>query len=190
MSEVGIRIGAAGNQAAEIMSGMLARGDVSVEQASGLYSELITNIVDVMNALEAAHGSTPVGAAFEQAFPGTEVVIGGIEAAQAAPVLAVVPGGPSVPPAPAVAPPVPAAAGAGMPAVAGSQEEGYWMNFFENPSSWWDNRFGKKNPNGPDFKSKEIPSPDNPQYKVGLWIGGRTQPAWVDAQLTAIGMNK
>ena len=175
MSDAGIRIGAAGNQAAQMLHGIATRGDLTMDQISGFYSELVSNLVDVMNALEAGQPSaTPVAQAFEQAFPNTTVV--------EQPHLAAVP-------APVAAAPA-AAAPPAVPGVAQNPEEELWKAFFADPSAWYDNRFDKKNPNGPDFKSKTIPQPDNPQYKAGLWIGGRTQPAWVGPQLEAIGMNK
>ena len=37
-------------------------------------------------------------------------------------------------------------------------------------ANWFDNRLNKRNPKGPDFKSKNIPQPDNPQYKMGVWL--------------------
>nr|GEU63856.1 protein OSB2, chloroplastic-like [Tanacetum cinerariifolium] len=48
-----------------------------------------------------------------------------------------------------------------------------WKHLVENPSSWWDNRVDKKNPNGPDFKHKDS--------RKGLWLVDA--PAWAVSSL-------
>eukprot|EP00250_Pteridium_aquilinum_P006014 c16010_g1_i1 orf=173-1327(+) len=46
-----------------------------------------------------------------------------------------------------------------------------WKDYFENPFDYWDNRVGKKNPKGPDFKHKATGVP--------LWIDSKRTPSWV-----------
>lgn len=48
-----------------------------------------------------------------------------------------------------------------------------WKHLVENPSSWWDNRVDKKNPNGPDFKHKDT--------RKALWLVDA--PAWAVSSL-------
>ena len=67
----------------------------------------------------------------------------------------------------------------------GHKDDHLWQNWFAQPGDWYDNQFDKKNPNGPDFKSKSIPDPKNAQYKAGLWI--KDAPPWAKAQLQAAG---
>lgn len=67
----------------------------------------------------------------------------------------------------------------------GHKDDQLWQSWFSNPSDWYDNQFDKKNPKGPDFKSKSIPDPKNSQFKAGLWI--KDAPPWAKAQLQAAG---
>lgn len=55
-----------------------------------------------------------------------------------------------------------------------------WADFFQDPTRYWDNRHGKKNPNSPDFKHKDTGK--------GLWIAGKypLKPA-VAHQLRTLG---
>ncbi|KAL5699429.1 hypothetical protein ACHQM5_030335 [Ranunculus cassubicifolius] len=51
-----------------------------------------------------------------------------------------------------------------------------WKNLLENPGKWWDNRFCKVNPRGPDFKHKDSGNV--------LWVS--SAPAWVVPQLPPV----
>lgn len=53
--------------------------------------------------------------------------------------------------------------------------EDQWKDYFQNPSDYWDNRIGKKNPRGPDFKHKST--------GIGLWIEDKKIPSWVSDRL-------
>lgn len=53
-----------------------------------------------------------------------------------------------------------------------------WVEYFNNPAAWWDNRGNKRNPRAPDFKHR-----DNPDK--ALWIVGKKNPSWVSARLGA-----
>lgn len=57
-------------------------------------------------------------------------------------------------------------------------EERLWMDFFTDPSQWYDNRGRKTNPNAPDFK-KKVGGRDAP----ALWLTSRGCPAWVHSEL-------
>ncbi len=50
-----------------------------------------------------------------------------------------------------------------------------WLDYFDNPNNYWDNRTNKRNPRAPDFKHKE--------GNEALWISSRDTPPWVTAQL-------
>ncbi|KAJ7523169.1 hypothetical protein O6H91_18G040000 [Diphasiastrum complanatum] len=52
------------------------------------------------------------------------------------------------------------------------------LQFFADPSQWWDHRFDKNNPRYPDFKHKET--------QEALWIDGRSTPPWVNKVLSAM----
>ncbi|KAJ7526930.1 hypothetical protein O6H91_16G028000 [Diphasiastrum complanatum] len=56
--------------------------------------------------------------------------------------------------------------------------EQLWLEFFSNPSQWWDNRFIKKSSKYPDFKHKST--------HEGLWIEGRLNPPWVRPKLATM----
>ncbi|KAL4420880.1 hypothetical protein ABPG77_002839 [Micractinium sp. CCAP 211/92] len=74
-----------------------------------------------------------------------------------------------------------AQAGAGQPAPAGKNsftEESLWMDYFTDPSQWYDNRARKTNPNAPDFK-KKVGGRDAP----ALWLTSRSCPPWVHSEL-------
>ncbi|PSC68489.1 nucleic acid-binding [Micractinium conductrix] len=64
-------------------------------------------------------------------------------------------------------------AGAGLHTV-----EELWMDYFEHPDQWWDNRVSKRSPNAPDFKRKE-----GGRDAPALWLSGRNTPGWVDGEL-------
>lgn len=64
-------------------------------------------------------------------------------------------------------------AAAGQP----STQEEQWMDFFEHPNNWYDNRLTKPKPNMPDFKKKG--GRDAP----ALWLSGRGTPSWVEGEL-------
>ncbi|CAK0784505.1 hypothetical protein CVIRNUC_007709 [Coccomyxa viridis] len=56
-----------------------------------------------------------------------------------------------------------------------------WMEFFSNPSAYWDNRQNKRNPRAPDFKHKD-------DKDSVLWLDSRDTPPWVGAQLQNAGL--
>ena len=45
-----------------------------------------------------------------------------------------------------------------------------WMEFFSNPSAYWDNRQNKRNPRAPDFKHKD-------DKDSVLWLDSRGYPS-------------
>ncbi|KAL4419336.1 hypothetical protein ABPG75_002639 [Micractinium tetrahymenae] len=70
-------------------------------------------------------------------------------------------------------------AGQAAPAAQGPfTEESLWMDYFVDPSQWYDNRGRKTNPNAPDFK-KKVGGRDAP----ALWLTSRGCPAWVHSEL-------
>jgi hypothetical protein len=96
---------------------------------------------------------------------------------------------------PAQAAPAAPAFGAGAPPAG---NDAAWTQFFTDAqqgpaywaTQWHDNRQSKQKATQPDFRSKFIPQPDNPQYKVGLWItpsAKNPNPAWVAEQLKNFG---
>jgi hypothetical protein len=58
----------------------------------------------------------------------------------------------------------------GVPAASSDQRESTWIELFQNPAGWFDNRTTKKG-RQPDFRSKFSTS--------ALWIEDRQTPAWV-----------
>lgn len=77
-----------------------------------------------------------------------------------------------------------------IPAVSGVANEALWVEFFNDfnagqiATKWWDNRTNKKNPNGPDFKSKD-------DSDKALWKNGSKKnpnPAWVPQALAQAGL--
>ncbi|CAL5229676.1 g13043 [Coccomyxa viridis] len=56
-----------------------------------------------------------------------------------------------------------------------------WMEFFDNPNAYWDNRQNKRNPRAPDFKHKD-------EKDTVLWLDSRDTPSWVPAQMQKAGM--
>ena len=44
-----------------------------------------------------------------------------------------------------------------------------WMDFFDNPNAYWDNRQNKRNPRAPDFKHKD-------EKDTVLWLDSRDTP--------------
>lgn len=45
-----------------------------------------------------------------------------------------------------------------------------WMEFFDNPNAYWDNRQNKRNPRAPDFKHKD-------EKDTVLWLDSRDTPS-------------
>lgn len=163
-NEQGIRIGAAGNQAATVLAG-IGQG-LTADQLADLYADLTSKFVDVMNALQDGQTVTP-----------NNVVQ--IPTQQAAPAAV---------PAPAVAPQAPAPPAAPIPgATDGDPEtEALWREFFANPADFWDNRGNKRNPNSPDFshKTKKLPGKN---FGPGLWVNDKKNPSWVSQALAQLG---
>lgn len=190
--ENGMRVGAAANQAATILTGavrLLADGTLSVDQLIEVHGQLAEGFLKNMQDLQ---GTLSVA----EAFPGTQVqqatqapAFGQQAPAQAAP-------GPfdggqasqgGFTPANVVQAPfgqqaaVQAAVqgqGQNFQAAPGVQQGGSktdqeWMALFSNPKGFYDNRQDKKSPQGPDFKNKDTGD--------GLWLNGKYGPApqWV-----------
>ncbi|KAH8972307.1 hypothetical protein BDL97_02G188100 [Sphagnum fallax] len=53
-----------------------------------------------------------------------------------------------------------------------------WMEFFSDPSQWWDHRTAKVTASYPDFTHKKT--------QAALWLDGRLKPPWVEARLAAM----
>ncbi|CAM6127307.1 unnamed protein product [Calypogeia fissa] len=53
-----------------------------------------------------------------------------------------------------------------------------WQQFFSNPSQWWDHRLDKASATYPDFTHKKT--------QEGLWVGGKSNPKWVEDDLAAM----
>ncbi|CAM6045275.1 unnamed protein product [Sphagnum compactum] len=56
--------------------------------------------------------------------------------------------------------------------------ENRWREFFADPSQWWDHRSQKAHTRYPDFKHKAT--------QQALWLNGRLNPPWVEAELAAM----
>ena len=50
------------------------------------------------------------------------------------------------------------------------EDEDLWLEYFADPTQWWDNRAKKRNPRAPDFKHRVS--------KKALWIDGWYTPRW------------
>jgi len=67
----------------------------------------------------------------------------------------------------------------GMVGVTASrQKEKLWLEFFSDPSQWWDCRPEKVNVRYPDFKHKKA--------QGALWLGDGQNPPWVGEKLAAL----
>lgn len=58
------------------------------------------------------------------------------------------------------------------------RQELLWLEFFEDPAQWWDNRRDKKNPQDPDFRHKS--------KNGALTIRSRFAPSWVESKLAEL----
>ena len=187
---IGIRVGAVSNQAANILSGSwraLADGTLTEAQLIELHGDIAKGLLQNAQDLEASFGlATHLGAtaaspqeaaafqpqqqAPQQGFtPANNVVqapFGQQEPqAQFGPTTRVtaqpVQQGQNFQPATAA------------PGTGGSKADNEWMALFNSPGDFYDNRQDKRSPNGPDFKHK--------QSGDGLWLNGKFGPApqWV-----------
>lgn len=69
-----------------------------------------------------------------------------------------------------------------------SDPDAMWRDFFNDQSGWFDNRFNKKNANGPDYKSKKFKQAGT-NYPEGLWLTGMYPlTPWVRAELVSRGI--
>ena len=186
---IGLRIGAACNQAAEALSGswrLLADGTLTHEQLSDIHAELATAFFENASALQAAQGVA-------EAFPGTTVASPadmyeqyGAQAAPQAPQAFT----PAAQPGPFDSGQqnvVQAPFGQQAPQQQGQNfqpqqapgssnpDDAKWQALFSNPNGYYDNRQDKRNPNGPDFK------PKNGTPGEALWLKGKygNAPQWV-----------
>lgn len=84
--------------------------------------------------------------------------------------------------APMAPPPPPQTAPAPVPGLSSggnSKKDAAWRDYFANPGNYYDNRVDKRNPAGPDFKSKTTGD--------GLWLGGKyPAPQWVLDKLNGV----
>lgn len=173
---IGIRTGAASNQAAEVLSGawrLVADGKVTIEQLVEIHFTLAEGFFKNANAIQNAAGVA-------QAFPGTTVAAPAeAQAFQPAPQPAFTPANAqptNVIQAPfGQAAPAPAPAFQAAPGVqaGGSKADAEWMELFNNPNGFYDNRQSKRTPQSPDFRAK--------QGDTALWLNGKYGPApqWV-----------
>lgn len=104
----------------------------------------------------------PTTQVIKQTFPSATVVHSQpVPAAQPAPA-------PAADPFAAVAQPV--AQQPALAAVPVADPTDLWAQLAADPSQWYDNRLNKRNPKAPDFKHTTLPDPQNPQYKMSLWL--------------------
>lgn len=177
---IGLRTGAASNQAAEVLSGawrLVADGKLTLEQLVETHFTLAEGFFQNANTIQAA-----VGVA--QAFPGTTVAPQQAfqPAPQPQPQQAPQPQGGFAPAnvvqggfgqqQPAAAPQQNFQAAPGVQG-GGGKADAEWMELFNNPSGFYDNRTSKRTPNSPDFRAK--------QGETALWLNGKYGPApqWV-----------
>jgi hypothetical protein len=140
--------------AKELATAAVSSSQMSLDDAAVWF---FNNHGDFVNAVVEAQGA----AAIVQAFPGTVAEVTPIQSAPS-----FTPAGPA---------PIPGASD-GDPKIAA-----LWTQFFNDPSRFWDNRKDKRNPRGPDFKSKN-------NSDDALWIVGKGNPSWVPAQLAQRGL--
>lgn len=181
---IGQRIGAAGNQAAMVLQGALAHG-VTIEQVQADYGILVETFAGVMNDIQNGNQVTSqVAAQVGQAFPGTVEATPAEVQQHFQQATSPVPPQQAFQPSPVAQPaPVPAAPASIPGATDGDpQTAALWQEFFQDPTRWWDNRTGKRNPKAPDFKHKD-------NGDKALWLTGNKNPSWVAGQLAAIGMS-
>ena len=203
MSDTGMRVGAASNQAAIVLQGAwrgLADGSLTVAQVTEMHADLAADFVKTMETIEASVMLT-------QSFPGTTVApadAGFPVATQQGPQFKPVPQ--QVPQPTGFAPqgnvvempqqPQVAFAQATQPApapgivpVGGSKDDVLWQEFFADPTAWYDNRQDKANgvtskgrptkPTSPDFKHKT--------EDKALWLNGKyPAPQWVQERFAAL----
>lgn len=173
MSEIGIRVGAAANQAATVIAHQARNGDMDSDQVAELHMELTTRFLENMTAVQAIgeFGATPVPNR-------AEVPAQGAPAASQSNVVPFTPPGTPDPAAHPAAAPAPAPAPSPIPGAATmSDDEALWREYFADPSQWYDNRTSKQNPKQPDFKHKTKKGSNG--YNLGLWVSGKGTPAWV-----------
>ena len=190
---IGLRTGAAANQAAEVLSGawrLIADGKATAEQLVELHFTLAEGFFKNANTIQAASGVA-------QAFPGTTQA-SPAEAQGFAPQTATqgfsqqvsqafTPanqpgpfegGQPNVVQAP-FGQQAPQQQGQNFQPAPGAQAQGgskvdqEWMALFNDPNGFYDNRTSKRTPNSPDFRQK--------QGDIALWLNGKYGPApqWV-----------
>ena len=164
-NNTGLRVGAAGGQAASVLTGAIAAG-MTVEQVVKLHGDLtadfVSNMETIQGSLEQGASVQQAAAMVGQAFPGTTTVPA-TQFQAAAPVVQAQP--------------------AAIPGVADgdAQVAAIWQEFFADPSKFWDNRSDKRNPRAPDFKNKD-------NGDKALWLQDKKNPSWVGQQLAAVGM--
>lgn len=182
--EIGQRVGAAGNQAATVLQGIGARGDLSTQQIADLYADLLNSFVTAMECVQLGLatelGATPV-AKNPQAIPPAPAQYEPFPAAGAPPQIVDQAAAPAQNPAP-------------MPGVADGDPhlDTKWRAFFKDPSAWYDNRNSKTNPKQPDFRSKTMFEPDGSAYngqpqKAAIWVNDKQNPSWVPQLLQQAG---
>jgi hypothetical protein len=179
-----------GDDPEAVMAQLIGEWDTAFQALNGqiIAAQLEANKIATVNqAFPGTSASfTPPAEAALPAAPSNVVPFTGA-AAQVAQAPTFAQAAPAAPAAPAF--------GAGAPPAG---NDAAWTQFFTDAqqgpqywaTQWHDNRQSKQKATQPDFRSKHIPQPDNPQYKVGLWItpsAKNPNPAWVADQLRAFG---
>lgn len=149
--------------AAKITSELVMAAFSNQENTQDVVTEFVTFLPQVNEALLEAVTGNVVQAAFPGSVP---VAPGGTPYVPNEVSIPVASYTPNVPAAPA---PIPGVAD-GDPQVAA-----LWVQYFNNPADFYDNRTNKRNPKGPDFKHKS--SGD------ALWINDKKNPSWVKSRL-------
>lgn len=183
MSDEGMRVGAAGNQAATVLQGAwraIADGQLDAGTIGKIYGDLVAEFAEAMNTVQASislaqnFGATPASPQETQQFQ------------QAAQQFQPPPQAPQFQPGPNPFPPAnqqapqqqaPQQQGQNFqPQQApgsGHRDDADWAKLFQNPGGFWDNRQSKKTPASPDFREKD--------GNTALWLNGKFGPApqWV-----------
>lgn len=173
---IGLRTGAASNQAAEVLSGawrLVADGKLTVEGLIETHFQLAEGFFKNANTIQAASGvaqafpgtTTVPQETFQQAAPAPQAPQGGFTPAN-------VVQAPFAQQQPAAAPQQGFQAAPGAQG-GGSKADAEWQALFNNPSDFYDNRQSKRTPNSPDFRQKS--------GDIALWLNGKYGPApqWV-----------
>ena len=168
-TDIQIRTGAAGNQAARVLEGAwraIADGKVTQEQIGEIHGFLTAEFFSNMSTISSsALLVTHAGAAPVQGFvpqPNPYPTPPQVQEVQFAPQ--------GFAPANNVVP-FQQHAPAQAPGTAVDKTTAAWQRYFANPAGYYDNRQDKKSPAGPDFKSKYGNAPDWVWAQLGYQPG-------------------